>query len=148
MVGDQIYADMLNRFIPISVKYSTYVDSFVNLRLFTREGGDEQSQARYREKTQDTESCQEDWKIRKTCRYFGISRAIFYRWRDAYDRFGEEGLINKKPCPKNRSLRLPVEIEEKILYIRKTHHLGPDRITWYLKRYHDITVSGSGVYRA
>lgn len=26
--------------------------------------------------------------------------------------------------------------------------MGPDRITFYLKRYHDITVSGSGVYRA
>ena len=86
--------------------------------------------------------------IRKTCRYFGVSRAIFYRWRDAYDQFGEEGLINKKPCPENRTLRMPVEVEEKILYIRKNYHLGPDRITWYLKRYHDITVSGSGVYRA
>ncbi len=85
---------------------------------------------------------------RKTCRYFGISQAIFYRWRDAYDEFGEEGLINKKPCPENRALRMPVEIEEKILYIRKNYHLGPERITWYLKRYHDITVSGSGVYRA
>lgn len=86
--------------------------------------------------------------IRKTCRYFGVSRAIFYRWRDAYDQFGEEGLINKKPCPENRTLRMPVEVEEKILYIRKNYHLGPDRITFYLKRYHDITVSGSGVYRA
>lgn len=85
--------------------------------------------------------------IRKACRYFGVSRAIFYRWRDAYKKFGEEGLINRKPCPENRTLRMPVEIEEKILYIRKTYHLGPDRITWYLKRYHDITVSGSGVYR-
>ena len=85
---------------------------------------------------------------RKTCRYFGVSQAIFYRWRDAYDEFGEEGLINKKPCPENRALRMPVEIEEKILYIRKNYHLGPERITWYLKRYHDITVSGSGVYRA
>jgi transposase InsO family protein len=86
--------------------------------------------------------------IRKTCRYFGVSRAIFYRWRDAYDQFGEERLINKKPCPENRTLRMPVEVEEKILYIRKNYHLGPDRITFYLKRYHDITVSGSGVYRA
>ena len=85
---------------------------------------------------------------RKTCRYFGVSQAIFYRWRDAYEQFGEEGLINKKPCPENRALRMPVEIEEKILYIRKNYHLGPERITWYLKRYHDITVSGSGVYRA
>lgn len=77
-----------------------------------------------------------------------VSRAIFYRWRDAYDQFGEEGLINKKPWPENRALRMPVEIEEKILYIRKTYHLGPDRTTWYLKRYHDITLSGFGIYLA
>ena len=80
--------------------------------------------------------------IRKTCRYFGISRAIFYRWRDAYKQFGEKGLINKKPCPENHVLRTPPEIEEKVLYIRKNYHLGPDRISWYLKRYHDISISG------
>ena len=57
--------------------------------------------------------------IRKTCRYFGVSRAIFYRWKDAYGQFGEEGLINKKPCPENQALHIPVEVEEKILYIRK-----------------------------
>lgn len=83
---------------------------------------------------------------RKACRYFGISQAIFYRWRDAYKQFGEEGLINKKPCPENHALRTPIEIEEKILYIRKNYHLGPDRISWYLKRYHDISISGKGVY--
>ncbi len=82
----------------------------------------------------------------KTCRYFGISRAIFYRWKNAYERFGDEGLINKKPCPENPTLRIPVEIEEKILYIRKNYHLGPERISWYLKRYHDISISGSGAY--
>ena len=38
---------------------------------------------------------------------------------------------------------MPIEIEEKILYIRRNYHLGPDRITWYLNRYHNITVSGS-----
>ena len=57
--------------------------------------------------------------IRITCRYFGVSRAIFYRWRNAYDQFGEEGLINKKPCPENRALRMPVEIEEKIFISEK-----------------------------
>jgi hypothetical protein len=43
---------------------------------------------------------------------------------------------------------MPVEVEEKILYIRKTYHLGPDRITWYLKLYNDIKLSGFGIYRA
>jgi hypothetical protein len=29
--------------------------------------------------------------IRKTCRYFGIPRSSFYRWKTAYDRNGELG---------------------------------------------------------
>jgi hypothetical protein len=27
--------------------------------------------------------------LRKTCRYFGGSRGIFYSWKGAYDQFGE-----------------------------------------------------------
>ena len=84
--------------------------------------------------------------IRKTCRYFGIPRSLYYVWKASYEQFGEEGLINKKPCPENHVLRTPPEIKEKIIYARKNYHLGPDRISWYLKRYHDISISGSGVY--
>jgi transposase InsO family protein len=39
------------------------------------------------------------------------------------------------------------EAVEKILYLRRTCHLGPDRITWYLERYYGITTSCSSVYR-
>ena len=31
----------------------------------------------------------------------GLHELFFYRCRDAYDQFDEEGLINKKPCPEN-----------------------------------------------
>jgi transposase-like protein len=31
--------------------------------------------------------------VNKTCRYFGVGRSSFYRWRDAYRRHGEQGLI-------------------------------------------------------
>ncbi len=31
--------------------------------------------------------------ITKTCRYFGIARSTFYRWRQAYAEHGEAGLI-------------------------------------------------------
>jgi hypothetical protein len=62
--------------------------------------------------------------ISKACRYFGISRQGFYKWEKAYAAYGEKGLINSKPCPENPSLRIPPEIEEKILYLRKTYHLG------------------------
>ena len=39
--------------------------------------------------------------VAKTCRYFGIGRASFYRWRTAYRQLGEAGLVNAKPIPKN-----------------------------------------------
>jgi hypothetical protein len=37
----------------------------------------------------------------KACRYFGVGRASFYRWRDAYQKHGEAGLKNAKSIPKN-----------------------------------------------
>ena len=33
----------------------------------------------------------------KTCRYFGIARGSFYRWKAALQRHGEAGLANRKP---------------------------------------------------
>jgi len=89
---------------------------------------------------------QEIGNVSKACRYFGISREIFYVWKRAYQEHGEEGLINSKPCPQNPSLRTPPEIEKKILYLRRTYHLGQLRIAWYLERYHGIKISGGGVY--
>jgi transposase InsO family protein len=88
----------------------------------------------------------ESGNISKTCRYFGISREIFYRWKRAYEKKGEEGLINNKPYPENPKLRIAKPIEEKILYLRQTYHLGKQRISWYLARYHAIKVSETGIY--
>ena len=62
--------------------------------------------------------------VSKTCRYFGISRDTFYRWKRDYHQNGEQGLINSKPCPHNPKLRTPLETEEKILYLRKTYLLS------------------------
>jgi len=84
--------------------------------------------------------------ISKACRYFGISRETYYQWRRAYEKYGESALINSKPCPQNPTLRMPIEIEDKIIYLRKTYHLGQLRISWFLERYHGIKVSSSGVY--
>lgn len=83
--------------------------------------------------------------ISLTCRYFGISRDSFYVWKRAYAQKGEEGLINGKPCPKNPALRTPAHIENKILHLRRTYHLGPVRIAWFLERYHGIKISPGGV---
>ena len=38
--------------------------------------------------------------VAKTCRYFGVGRSSFYRWRTAYRTHGEAGLVNR---PRSRS---------------------------------------------
>ena len=47
---------------------------------------------------------------RKACRYFGIGRSSFYRWRDAYQKSGESGLKNAKSIPRNPANQTPPEI--------------------------------------
>jgi transposase InsO family protein len=39
------------------------------------------------------------------------------------------------------------EVVGKIIYLRQHYHFGPAKIAMYLKRYHDITISPSGVWR-
>ena len=70
--------------------------------------------------------------IKKACRYYGISRSVYYVWVKRYRHHGEAGLINKKPCPENPKLRTPKHIEEKVIYLRKKYHFGPERIYMYL----------------
>jgi len=36
--------------------------------------------------------------INKTCRYFGIARSSFYKWRSRYREPGDEGLKGRKCC--------------------------------------------------
>ena len=43
--------------------------------------------------------------VRKACRSFGVSRSAFYLWKKAYETDGDEGLVNKKPCPVSIKLR-------------------------------------------
>ncbi|WP_286134735.1 helix-turn-helix domain-containing protein [Neptunicoccus cionae] len=43
---------------------------------------------------------------RKACRYFGVSRSSFYRWRAAYEKYGKAGLKNtgSSPVPDRKTL--------------------------------------------
>jgi transposase-like protein len=52
--------------------------------------------------------------IGKTCRYFGIGRSSFYRWREAYRNDGEAGLTNSSPVPKSHPNQTPKEVVEKV----------------------------------
>jgi hypothetical protein len=60
---------------------------------------------------------------------------------------GEQDLVNKKPVPKKPANRTPPATVEQVLHFRRTYHLGPIHMVWYLARYHAITISDAGVYR-
>jgi transposase InsO family protein len=82
-----------------------------------------------------------------TCRYFGISRHTYYNWFRRYEEFGVEGLRDRSKRPLRSPNATSGEVIGKIAYLRKTYHFGPEKISMYLKRYHDLQVSRSGVWR-
>jgi transposase-like protein len=52
--------------------------------------------------------------VRMTCRYFGLSRSTFYRWKTKYDKYGESGLGNKSTAARNHPRKVPAEIVEEL----------------------------------
>ena len=85
--------------------------------------------------------------VAKTCRYYGISRTAFYRWYRRYESEGVDGLRDRSRAPLHVPGRTKVEVVGKIVYLRRCYHFGPQKIQMYLKRYHDIDISCSGVWR-
>ena len=87
-------------------------------------------QREIRRKLRILEHAQVSGDVGRTCRCFGIGRAIFYRWRQAYQAKGEAGLANKRSVPHNHPNKTSEEIVEKVLHLRREYHLGPMRIVW------------------
>lgn len=84
----------------------------------------------------------------KTCREFDINRSTFYKWKNAFEKGGGiDGLRRKKPIAWSHPKKLSDEVVSKILDLRVTYKLGPERIKWYLERYHGINISESSVSR-
>jgi transposase-like protein len=85
--------------------------------------------------------------ISRTCRYYGITRQSFYKWRRRYVQLGEAGLRDRSSRPRRSPRATSTEIVGKIIYLRQHYHFGPLKIAMYLKRYHDVSLSQSGVWR-
>ncbi|MGD0852358.1 MAG: helix-turn-helix domain-containing protein [Acidimicrobiales bacterium] len=83
--------------------------------------------------------------VAATCRYFGISRQCFYGWLRRYEE--EVGLRERSRRPLTSPNATQSEVVGKNIYLRKHYHQGPQKISMYLKRYHDIDISPSGVWR-
>jgi transposase InsO family protein len=85
--------------------------------------------------------------VARTCRYYGISRQLFYVWKRRYEAEGLEGLRDRSCRPKVSPRATRTEVVGKIVYLRQNYHFGPGKIAMYLERYHDVKVSKSGVWR-
>lgn len=85
--------------------------------------------------------------VAATCRHYGISRQAYYAWLKRYESEGFEGLKDRSSAPHHSPTATNAEVIEKILWLRQQYHFGPQKITMYLKRHHDIAISPSGVWR-
>jgi transposase InsO family protein len=83
----------------------------------------------------------------KAYREFEVPRSTFYRWKKAFAAEGEAGLVRKKPVARSHPRQLSAGAVDKVLHLRRVYHLGPERIMWYLARYHGIETSCATVYR-
>lgn len=61
--------------------------------------------------------------VAKTCRHYGISRKIFYRWRRRYEAEGLAGLRDRSHVPRHCPRMTDPEFVAKVLYSVST-------ITW------------------
>src|SRR6266542_4140879 len=85
--------------------------------------------------------------VARTCRYYGISRQCYYKWLRRYEEQGADGLRDRSRASHAHPNATATEVVGKIIYLRRNYHFGPHKISMYLARYHDITVSQSGVWR-
>ena len=85
--------------------------------------------------------------VARTCRYFGISRQAFYRWKRRQAALGHAGLADRPSTPHRSPRATPADVVSKVLYLRQTYHFGPGRIADYLVRFHQRRLAVSSVHR-
>ena len=85
--------------------------------------------------------------VSQTCRFWGISRTLFYRWRDRYRQDGLGGLHDGPRGPRHHPFTTPPHIVALILEIRREREYGPLRIRFFLERYHQVYVSAPTIHR-
>ena len=83
----------------------------------------------------------------QTCRYFGISRKTFYKWKKWYEMHRAAGLCDQSSRPHRSPTAFSQEVVSKILCVRQSYHFGPRRIADYVPRFHGLVVLVSSVHR-
>jgi transposase InsO family protein len=85
--------------------------------------------------------------VSQACRYFGISRPTFYKWKKRFEADQAIGLCDRSRAPHRSPRATSPAVVSKILYLRQTYHFGAGRIADYLKRFHEVSIATSSVHR-
>ena len=87
--------------------------------------------------------------ISLTCRYFGISRKTFHKWKKKYNPWDLNTLNSCSKRPKRvRSSKIPLETQDLISSVRKSYPAWSKyKLQVILKRDHGIKISSSSIGR-
>ena len=87
--------------------------------------------------------------ISLTCRYFGISRKTFHKWKKRYNPWDLNTLNSHSKRPKKvRSPEIPLEIQDLIVKLRRTYPAWSKyKLEVILKRDHGVEISSSSIGR-
>jgi transposase len=85
--------------------------------------------------------------VRQTCRFFGVSRALFYIWKKRFEKNGLAGLRDQPRRPYHIRYRIPPEIVSLILRIREERRYGAVRASLYLQRHYRAYVSPTSILK-
>lgn len=71
------------------------------------------------------------------CRKYEISRPVGYKWLGRYQEEGVEGLQDRSPAAKHHPNGVGVQIEQRIVQLRRQHrYWGPRKLRAWLRRRH------------
>jgi len=85
--------------------------------------------------------------VSQTCRFFGVSRALFCIWKKRYEKDGIAGLRDQPRRPHHIRYHIPPEIVSLILRIREERRYGAVRTSLYLQRHYHAYVSPTTIFK-
>lgn len=86
--------------------------------------------------------------VRRTLIEINISRSSFYRWYQAYERVGPDGLHNHSRASRQHWNKIPESVRELVVDVALDQpELTPRELAWHLTDTHEYFISESSVYR-
>ena len=86
--------------------------------------------------------------VRRTLLELKVSRSSFYRWYQAYEQGGFEGLENHSRASRQHWNKIPNSVREQVVEIALDQtEMTPRELAWHITDTRDYFISESSVYR-